>query len=298
MVKASRHFHPSTRARCRCAHRIHSRTPDLFSSRQAQYDVIVSEPSNPGVSGVSGLFSTEFYRDVRRYLRDGGLFVQWLQIYEMTPALLATVVAALELHFSDYELWQANDGDLLIVASHNGRVPRPDAAAFANPRLRANLERYHLRNLDDLLMHRIGGRAALGPYFAMFGVEPNSDFHPVLEQRAPAARFCDGSKRCCTSCSGAALVELSPAVRPSGPRALSGARSLAAACRAREQAAPRRSPGDRRNGRAGGTDAAFCDRPAAAACSLLECRLEVTITPSLIRTALTRPCVSCQPAPA
>src|SRR6185503_4984135 len=155
----------------------------------ARYDVIVSEPSNPWVSGVAGLFSTEFYRDVRRHLRDGGLFVQWVQLYEMTPALLATVVAALEPHFTDYEIWQANDGDLVIVAAHGGMVPRPDAAAFQNERLRAALEPFHVRNLDDLLLHRLAARRAIGPYFAMFGSEQNSDFFPVLEQRAPAARF-------------------------------------------------------------------------------------------------------------
>ena len=34
----------------------------FFSTYNKQYDLIVSEPSNPWVSGVAGLFSTEFYR--------------------------------------------------------------------------------------------------------------------------------------------------------------------------------------------------------------------------------------------
>jgi spermidine synthase len=160
-----------------------------FSAQQKLYDVILSEPSNPWVSGVASLFSTEFYGDVRRYLRDGGLFMQWVQLYEMTPALLATVIKALDAHFTDYEFWLSNDGDMVIVAAHNGRVPRPDAKAFQNAELRAELDRFRIRNLDDLHLHRLGGRAALGPYFAAFGVEPNSDYFPVLELRAPMARF-------------------------------------------------------------------------------------------------------------
>ncbi len=160
-----------------------------FAAQQATYDVILSEPSNPWVSGVASLFSTEFYRDVRRYLRDGGLFLQWVQLYEITPALLATIVKALDENFADYEFWLSNDGDMLIVASHNGRVPQPDARAFANPELRAEIDRFRLRTLDDLRLHRLGGRNSLGPYFASFGVQPNSDFFPVLEQKAPQARF-------------------------------------------------------------------------------------------------------------
>jgi spermidine synthase len=160
-----------------------------FAAQQERYDVILSEPSNPWVSGVASLFSVEFYRDVRRYLRDGGLFFQWVQLYEMTPPLLATIVTALDRHFADYEFWLSNDGDMVIVAAHNGRVPRPDARAFQHATLRAELDRFRIRNLDDLHLHRLGGRDVLAPYFGTFGVEPNSDFFPVLELKAPVARF-------------------------------------------------------------------------------------------------------------
>src|SRR5688572_22459871 len=126
-----------------------------FSAQPVRYDVIVSEPSNPWVSGVAGLFSYEFYRDVRRYLRDGGLFVQWVNLYEMAPLLLATVVVALDANFEDYEFWLANDSDLLIVAAHNGKVPRAAATAFENAELAGELARLGVRNLDDLHLHRL-----------------------------------------------------------------------------------------------------------------------------------------------
>jgi spermidine synthase len=160
-----------------------------FAARQQRYDVIVSEPSNPWVSGVATLFSAEFYRDVRRYLRDGGLFLQWVNVYEITPELVATIMAALDANFTDYELWTPNAGDLLVVAVHKGKVPAVDARAFDNPRLRADLARFNIRNLDDLLLHRVGGRAALRPHFAAFRVRANSDFYPVLDQGAAQARY-------------------------------------------------------------------------------------------------------------
>ena len=115
--------------------------------------------------------------------------MQWVQLYETTPKLLATVVAALEENFSDYEFWLANDHDLLIIASHRGMVPSPDPRAFDNAGLRAELERFRIANVDDLALHRVGGRAALMPYFAAFGAPANSDYFPVLEMNAPLARF-------------------------------------------------------------------------------------------------------------
>ena len=191
MVRAAPLFRPyNARALDDPRSRIHYEdAKTYFSSRQARYDVIVSEPSNPWVSGVSSLFSAEFYRDVRRYLNDGGLLLQWVQAYEMTPALLASILRALEASFPDYELWMPSHGDLIIVAANNGPVPRADPRAFDNPKLRAELARFQIRNVDDLHLHRLGGSAALSPYFSTFGVPANSDFQPYLDLRASQARY-------------------------------------------------------------------------------------------------------------
>ena len=161
----------------------------FFSVRRERYDVIVSEPSNPWVSGVASLFSAEFYRDVRRHLNDGGLLLQWVQLYEITPELLATIVTALHANFSDYEFWLPGSADLVIVAAKDGRVPAPSASALAHPALRAELERFSIVSLDDLALHRVAGRAALAPYFANFRVPPNSDYFPALAMKAPLARY-------------------------------------------------------------------------------------------------------------
>jgi predicted membrane-bound spermidine synthase len=191
MVRAASLFRPLN-ARAFDDPRSHVQFEDAktyFSSHQSLYDVIVSEPSNPWVSGVASLFSTEFYRDVRRHLRPGGLLMQWVQTYEMSPTLLATILQALGENFADYELWTPSHGDVIIVAANGGKVPRPDASAFANPRLAAELGRLGIRNMDDLLLHRLGGSAVLAPYFASYGVPPNSDFNPILDLNAPRTRF-------------------------------------------------------------------------------------------------------------
>ncbi|MGD5182344.1 spermine synthase, partial [Xanthomonas citri pv. citri] len=62
-----------------------------FAGSGQRYDLIVSEPSNPWVGGTASLFSDEFYAFVPRQLNEGGVFVQWLQLYEITPELVASV---------------------------------------------------------------------------------------------------------------------------------------------------------------------------------------------------------------
>jgi spermidine synthase len=191
IVRAASHFKPyNARALSDPRSRIHyedART--FFAARRMRYDVIVSEPSNPWVSGVASLYTTEFYRDVRRYLREGGLFVQWIHLYEISPVLVATVLEAMRPHFADYMLWLSNESDLIIVAANGGQVRMPDARMLAHGDLAKELERIHVRNLDDLALHRLGSRRTFQPYFAQYAAPPNSDFDPLLDQRAVKDRF-------------------------------------------------------------------------------------------------------------
>ena len=57
------------------------RTHLLLSRRQ--YDVIVSEPSNPWMAGVAALFTREFFEAARARLKPGGVLCQWAHTYEM-----------------------------------------------------------------------------------------------------------------------------------------------------------------------------------------------------------------------
>lgn len=161
----------------------------FFSRHQRRYDLIMSEPSNPWVSGVASLFSQEFYRQVQRYLKPGGLLVQWLQLYEFDLPLFASVLEALGPQFDDYAVYATNGGDVLIVASPHGAVPPPDAAAFEHSALKPLLQFIDVRTPRDLELRRIGGKRELAPFIALWHSPPNSDYYPYVDQRAVERRF-------------------------------------------------------------------------------------------------------------
>jgi spermidine synthase len=160
----------------------------FFASSGKRYDIIVSEPSNPWVSGVSTLFSEEFYGQVKRYLKDDGLLVQWVQAYEINPGLLSTIFQALGKHFADYTVYRTG-ADLLVVATVKGSLPPLSAKLFTYPNVAADLHFLGFEDLGDLQSLRLGGRRALHPFFTSTGFPPNSDFFPILDQRAPRSRF-------------------------------------------------------------------------------------------------------------
>lgn len=161
----------------------------FFSANRSRYDVIVSEPSNPWVSGVAGLFSEEFYRRARGHLTSGGMFVQWVQLYEMEVELVASIIKALSSNFADYRLYGSNEGDLIIVAVREGKVPVATEAAFARPHIVETLKRIGVATLSDFRLREIGDRTLLEPMFASYSIPSNSDYFPVLDLGAVRARF-------------------------------------------------------------------------------------------------------------
>jgi predicted membrane-bound spermidine synthase len=165
----------------------------FFSTHNRRYDLIISEPSNPWVSGVASLFTREFYRHIRRHLNRGGLLVQWMQLYEMDASLVATVIGALGAEFSHYAVFAPSDHDLLIVAGDAPLPMPPQASVFEHPGLAKELWSVHVLTAGDLDARYLGGRATLEPLFASYGMPANSDFAPVLDQNAARHRFTEKS---------------------------------------------------------------------------------------------------------
>ena len=57
-----------------------------------KFDVIISEPSNPWLTGVANLFTLEYFKRGAAALTDDGIFSQWLQLYEMSPEDMKTLI--------------------------------------------------------------------------------------------------------------------------------------------------------------------------------------------------------------
>jgi len=87
----------------------------LLTTRE-RYDVVFSEPSNPYRAGISSLYTQDYYRAVQDRLADDGVFVQWMQSYEVEAEAFHTVVATLRSVFGNVTVWESMPGDFLMVA--------------------------------------------------------------------------------------------------------------------------------------------------------------------------------------
>jgi hypothetical protein len=135
---------------------------EILLTLPSRYDVIFSEPSNPYRAGVASLFTKEYYEAARSRLEAEGVFLQWVQAYEIEAGTLRTLYATLASVFPSVETWYLGWNDLVLVGS--AAPPRRDAAA-----LRARLQEEPYRSalsvswrtegLEGLLAHYIAGPA-------------------------------------------------------------------------------------------------------------------------------------------
>jgi spermidine synthase len=87
-----------------------------------RYDVIVSEPSNPWMSGVAALFTREFFEAARSRLNPDGLICQWAHTYDISPQDLQSIVATFASVFPQGTMWLVGEGDLLLVGAGGGSI--------------------------------------------------------------------------------------------------------------------------------------------------------------------------------
>lgn len=124
------------------------------------YDIVFSQPSNPYRAGVASLFTQEFYEAVNRRLAAGGVFVQWVQAYEIDGKTLRTIYATMASVFPEIQTWQAGPGDLVLVAT---REPMRHDAAALRARLRQEPYRtgvdvaWRVDDLEGVLAHYVAG---------------------------------------------------------------------------------------------------------------------------------------------
>ncbi len=158
----------------------------LLLSRR-QYDVIVSEPSNPWMAGVAALFTREFFEAARGRLAPGGVICQWAHTYDISDADLRSIAATFQSVFPSGTLWLVGDSDLLLIASDAPLDSRLDGigTTWRRPGVADDLAEVSVEQPFALLSQYAGGPAELR---RLAGSAPlQTDDRLSLEFTGPAA---------------------------------------------------------------------------------------------------------------
>ena len=191
VIEASRYFEPIN-GRPLDDDRLHLVIGDArgeFRRDVEPYDVIISEPSNPWITGVANLFTRDFFELAAARLAPGGVFAQWFHLYGMSEDSAREVMATFRSVFPHVVAF--NDRDLILLGSDRPIAFSLDRMTrrFADPGVRASLAEAFVRYPADLLVKlRLDERGTAA--FAA-GAALNTDDNMRLELAAPRTLYQD-----------------------------------------------------------------------------------------------------------
>ena len=164
----------------------------LLRRSPATYDVIISEPSNPWITGIANLFTEEYFRIVESRLSPDGVVCQWFHLYGMSEEATRSLVATFASVFPEQLLFRLSSGrDILLLGSRRPiRFSLPDMRrVFEDPDQGAVLGSIGLHYPFDLLVYlALDTRGCAG--FAG-GAPLNTDDNMRLELSAPRTLYVD-----------------------------------------------------------------------------------------------------------
>ncbi|HEV2885011.1 MAG TPA: fused MFS/spermidine synthase [Pyrinomonadaceae bacterium] len=155
------------------------------------YDMIVSEPSHPWVPGVANLFTEEFFVLGRNRLSHDGVFVQWLQIYQLSTDSLRSVLATFHRVFPYVLVFRvegaAKGKDLILIGSSTKMTLDRLGERMGDARMAPELARVNIKSEADVRAWYVCDESKLGP--AVAGAVINTDDNMHVETTVPREAF-------------------------------------------------------------------------------------------------------------
>jgi len=159
------------------------------------FDMVNADLFVPFRSGAGSLYSKEHFECVKRRLEPGGIFVQWLPLYQVTEYEFSIIARTMLGVFEQVSLWRSTfqpGEEVVALVGHSAMSPLPacaldsseDKAIAVAGKSHRDLERLSLPfNPQTILFFYCGNLVASGELFADYPV--NSDDRPFIEYMAP-----------------------------------------------------------------------------------------------------------------
>lgn len=170
-----------------------------LSATDESYDLIVGDQFIPWNAGNAGLFALEHFRNVSDRLADGGLFAQWIPLYQVSEREFGVIARTFIEVFPDATLWRGDflpEGPIVALVGRNRAQALDSRSILQRARTLGAAGESAVSSLPDpdtppLLLYYAGNLAQARVLFADFPL--NTDDRPYLEfgaartQRAEAA---------------------------------------------------------------------------------------------------------------
>ncbi|MGH9461186.1 MAG: hypothetical protein ACRD1X_08200, partial [Vicinamibacteria bacterium] len=161
---------------------------ELLRTNQ-DYDLIVSEPSNPWITGVSNLFTRDFFEIISSKLKPNGIVCQWFHLYGMSEESTRSLLATFRSVFPHALAFK--DRDLILLGSQRPIQLSMSRASsfFEEPAIQEQLASAFIRYPADIIAELSLDDAGMASFSQ--GAPINTDDNLLLELAAPRSLYLD-----------------------------------------------------------------------------------------------------------
>lgn len=161
----------------------------------AKYAMINADLFLPYRRGTGNLYSLEHFQNARKRLKPGGVFVQWLPLYQISDREFGIIARTMTSAFPHVSLWRGNfqpGAEIAALVGHADATPVPPSTLDMEREKRAAVEgathfdmhRLQLPINEQTVLFFYGGNVGLAAdLFADYPL--NTDDRPVIEFGTP-----------------------------------------------------------------------------------------------------------------
>jgi len=152
-----------------------------------RFDVIVSDLFIPWREGVGSLYTVDHYKSALDRLEAGGLYAQWIPLYQVTEEELAVIGRSMLEAFPMVTAWRGSfwaRRPVVAFVGHREAVPlSPEAGILGASRQALRLRDDPESAAIPLMAHYLGPISLRDPLFE--AAPANTDNRPIIEYRSP-----------------------------------------------------------------------------------------------------------------
>ena len=168
----------------------------FLAGKRDQYDLIISDLFTPWHAGSGSLYTAEHFRTVRDRLRPGGIFAQWLPLYQMSRREFLIIARTLQAVFPQVTIWRGNfsaEQPILALVARGADVPLEHTVLQKNAaRLGEGALGYATGNDHMAGLFYAGNLSSVRAEIATLPI--NTDDRPIIEYLSPRLRTAAGRR--------------------------------------------------------------------------------------------------------
>lgn len=161
----------------------------------ATYDMINADLFLPYQTGTGSLYSIEHFQAAKKRLNPGGVFVQWLPLYQVSEYEFGVIARTMLSAFDQVTLWRHNfqpGAEIVALVGHSDKSPLPgsdldvkaDKLQAVEGATHLDLQRLMLPiNAQTIPLFYCGNVTGSAELFDSYPI--NSDDKPIIEYKTP-----------------------------------------------------------------------------------------------------------------